>query len=289
MKPLVKAIIVVLIAAGVVIPAGYYSISVFQNKDVSLTQLVPGNSTLVVRAVYNNTQMYAFNSSNTDGVVIGVSMAAFSSQISSAENTTNTSGPKIEPVLYSTYRGYSIYSISNVSLKGLVPAGINTSQFGTNLSLDPSNYLGDNNTVYLADLTGIVSLGSFTAVKYSLDAYLDGKNFQAFAEANFNATANVSLYFTSPTAPVQQAISNVYYLKSTFSVEMNNQSNTVQLSKGLSAVNLLANNFTVSNSIDGNWVNGTITVGIGNYYLIQDFIANLPAGNYSQLLSGFSP
>lgn len=294
MRPFFKAIVILVVAAAVAAPAGYYAFIVNQHSDVTLPQLVPGNSTMVLSASINGTSFYAYNSSNSAGIVLGVSMSGFSSELSTAQNSTNSTQNKIEPVLYSTYRGYNIYRLSNVSLVGLLPSGLNTSlpnngSLGNNLSLNLTDYLG-NNTLYLADLPGIVSAGNLTAVQYSLDAYLDGSSFQNFAESNFNSTANASLYIKTTTTPVKQVIANIYYLKSTFNIQMSNQSNADLLTKGLSSVNTLANGFTVGYLLrSDNWVNGTITVGTGNYYLLQDFVTNLPSGNYTQLFSGLIP
>lgn len=294
MKPLFKAIIILVVATAVVVPAGYYSFAIYQHGNVTLPQLVPGNSTMVLSASINGTSFYAYNSSNEAGIVLGVSMSGFSSELSSAQNSTNVTQSKIEPVLYSTYRGYDIYSLTNVSLVGLIPSNLNTSQFGntslgSNLSLNLTNYVG-NNTLYLADLPGIVSAGNFTAVQYSLDAYLDGTSFQSFAKTNFNNTANASLFLKTTNSPVAQVIANIYYLKSTFDIQMNNQTNAVLVTKGLGSVNAIANGFTVGYNLNsGNWVNGTITIGTGNYYLLLNFISNLSTANLTQLSSGSIP
>ncbi len=288
MRPLLKAIIIAAVATGVVVPAGYYSFSVFHNGSIALPQLVPGNSTIVLRSDYNDTPLYTYNSSNNYGIVLGVSMTAFSSQLSSASNSSSGNQTKLVPVLYNTYRGYNIYSISNVNISGLIPTGFNTSSIGYNFTLNATQFL-ENDTVYVADLSGVVSLGSYPAVQYSLNAYLNGNNFQAYASSHFNTSSNVSIYFNSASLPVKQAVANIFYMKSTFTLEMSNQTNAIQLSKGLSALNLIATNFSVSSTIDNNWVNGTITVGIGNYYLIEDLLAQLPSSNYTQLISGLKP
>lgn len=294
MKPLFKAVIILIVATGVVVPAGYYSITVHSSENIALSELVPGNSTMVISSSVNGTSFYAYNSTNTSGIVLGVSMSGLSSQISSAENSTNATHNIIEPVLFAKYRGYDIYSLTNISLQGLVPSTVNSSLIngtsqGSNLSLNLTNYI-NNSTLYLADLPGIVSAGSFTAVQYSLNAYLDGTNFQEYANANFNSSANVSLYFTTTNTPIHKAVANIYYLKSTFNIEMNNQTDANLLSKGLGSLNAIANGFTVGYYLySGNWVNGTITIGTGNYNLLLDTISSLPTGNTSQYFSGTAP
>lgn len=290
MRSLLKAIIIVAVAAGIVVPAGYYSLSVFHDNSISLPQLVPGNSTMVIRAEINTTQMYAYNSSNITGFVVGVSMSGFSAELSSAENTTNTSNVKIEPVFYTTYRNYNIYKLSNVSLEGVLPAELNTGFTGTNFSLNASKYL-QNNTLFLADLTGVVSLGDLSAVQLSLDTYIGGTGFQKFADLHFNSSANASIYLKSTSPPVKEAFANVYAFETTFNIEMTNKTNANQLIQGLSYLNGLANGaFSISIPIpDGNWVNSTITIGTQNYMVLEQFLAQLPNQNYTQYLSGFSP
>lgn len=290
MKALLKGIIIAIITVGVVVPAGYFSLIVYHNESTSLTQLIPQDSSMVVRTDYNGTPIYAYNYSNTDGLVIGISLTGFSTELSSTANQTNGTHAMISPTLFTTYRGYSIYELKNVTFQGLIPSEFQFLSFGYNYSLNVSNYVS-NDTVYVAELTGIVTIGPYQAVRYSLDALLDNVNFETRASSFFNNSANVSIYFSSTNLPVRQAVSNIYYLSSNFNLEMSNVTNAQQINKGLSAVNLLATNFTFlsSSQMQGTWVNGTIGVGIGNYYLLQGLMDSLSKLNYTQYLTGFKP
>lgn len=292
MRSLLKAVIIVAVAAGVVIPAGYYSLSVYHNDGVGLPQLVPGNSSVVIRGEYNSTPVYAYNYSNTTGIVLGISMTGFSSELTSAENTTNGSHVQIVPVLYTTYRNYNIYQLSNVSIDGLLPSALTIGPLPSNFTVNTSKYI-QNGSIFLSELSGIVTVGNLTAVKYSLDAYLDNSGFQNLAALHFNSTANVSVYFKDSASPIKQAVANVYALKTTFNLEMSNSTNANTANKLLSSLNAYAlvynYNFTVSTSIpQNNWVNGTITIGVANYYILEDMLSNLPNLNYTQYLSGFN-
>lgn len=288
MRSLLKAIIIVAVAAGVVIPAGYYSTSVYHSDSITLPQLVPGNSNVVIRGEYNATPVYAYNYSNTTGLVLGVSMSGFSSQLTSAENSTNSTHAQIVPVLYTTYRDYNVFKLSNVSIEGLLPSEFNTGPLPSNFTVNTSKYV-QNGTLYLSELSGIVTVGNLSAVKQSLDAYLDGTGFQKLADLHFNNTANVSVYFKDSASPVRNAVANAFALRTTFSIEMDNQTNALQVDKMLSGLNTVASNFSVSTSLpDGNWVNGTITIGVLNYNVLVDFIANFPIQNYAQYLSGYN-
>lgn len=288
MKSLFKGIIIAVITAGIVIPAGYYSLYVYHDSTVSIAQLIPENSTMVLKTNYNGTSIYVYNYSNTDGIVMGLSMSSFSADLSAVSNNSSSAqNLTINPVLYTTYRGYNIYQLDNVSLEGVIPQNLTTVALNYNYTSNLTKYVG-NNTIYVAEVPSIVSVGPVQAVKYSIDALLDNANFYARSTLYFNETANVSVYFSSQTLVVKEAMANIYQLHSDFNLEMSNATNARDLIKGLSAINILSNNITVSTTLSGNWVNGTITVGIDNYYLIGELIASLPStANYTQYLSGY--
>ena len=67
MKPLLKAIIVIIIAVGVAVPSGYIAYRSFTTSNPSMINFVPENSSAVIRADYNGTQFYLFNSGNNTG------------------------------------------------------------------------------------------------------------------------------------------------------------------------------------------------------------------------------
>lgn len=287
MKSLVKGIIIAAITIGIVVPAGYYSFSVYHHETISLTQMVPENSSMVIRADYNGTPVYAYNYSNTDGIVLGISMAGFSTELASVSNTSGSTGNlTIEPVLYSSYRGYDIYQIKNISVAGVIPQNITDLALSYNYSTGLTNYL-QNETIYVVEVPSVVSIGSVQAVKNSIDALLDNANFQTSSLNYFNSTSNVSAYFKSTTLPVVQGIANVYSLHSDFRLQMSNATNARDLFNGLSGINLLNTNITVSTQISGNWVNGTMNVGIDNYYLLEELVTTLSKLNYTQYLSGY--
>ncbi len=292
MRSLLKAVIIVAVAAGVVVPAGYYSLSVYHDNSITLPQLVPGNSIMVIRGEYNSTPIYAYNNSNTMGLVLGISMTGFSTQLSSAENSTNTTHAQIVPVLYTTYRNYNVFKLSNVSIDGLLPTSFTAGPLPSNFTVNTSKYI-QNGTIFLSELSGVVTVGNLSAVKNSLDAYLDHTGFQNLAQLHFNSTANISVYVKDSGSPIKQAVANVYALKTTFNLEMSNSTNANTANKLLSSLNAYAlvynYNFTVATSLpQGNWVNGTITIGVMNYYILEDVLSNLPNLNYTQYLSGYN-
>lgn len=288
MRSLLKAVIIVAVAAGVVIPAGYYSLSVYNDSSITLPQLVPGNSNLVIRGEYNSTPIYAYNYSNTTGLVLGISMTGFSTQLSTAENSTNATHAQIVPVLYTTYRNYNVFQLSNVSIDGLLPSSLTTGPLPSNFTVNTSKYI-QNGSLFLSELPGVVTVGNLAAVKLSLDAYLDHAGFQNLAQLHFNSTANISVYFKDSSSPIKQAIVNVYALKTTFDLEMSNYSNANTANKLLSSLNAYAlvynYNFTVATIPQGNWVNGTITIGVMNYHVLEDALSNL---NSTQYLPGYN-
>ncbi len=287
MKPLFKGLIITLITVAVVIPAGYYAVESFQQVNVAMSQLVPGNSTLVVAGTYNTTPGYIYNSSSANGVVLGVSLSAFSQQIAIASNTSGGVHPTIEPSLYVAYRGYNVYQVRNVSLDGLIPQNITGLIAKYNLTLDVTKYV-QNNTIYVADFSNVVTLGSYNSVITSINAFLDKDWFTQLSSTYFNSTANISIYYNSASLPIRQAIVNVFDERTTFSLEFNSTELTTNVTRGISALNALSTNYTYFylNPTQGNWVNGTMEVGIENYYLLQYLIDDLASYNLTQIISG---
>lgn len=293
MRPLLKGIIITLVTVAVVIPASYYAITSFQQTEVTMAQVVPGNSTLVIAGTYNNTPAYIYNSSYASGIILGVDLSGFSSEVSSATNVSNSTQPVIQPSLYSTYRGYNIYRVENVSLEGLIPQNITGLTAKYNITLNTTNYIHDN-TIYIASFTNVVSIGSYNSVVASINTLMTKTGFQALSDRYFNSSANVSLYFTnsSSNAYIRSAVVNVFYTESTFNIQVNNITNAQTVMRLMNAVNTLSSNYTFFYLIptQDQWVNGTLAVGIGNYYHIQYLLDNLPTTlNYTQLISGQIP
>ncbi len=290
MKPLLKGLIITLITVAVVIPAGYYAVESFQQVNVAMSQLVPGNSTLVVAGTYNNTPGYIYNSSDAKGVVLGVGLSAFSQQLAVASNTSGGVHPTIEPSLFTTYRGYNIYQVRNVSLEGLIPQNITGLTAKYNLTLNATQYV-HNNTLYVADFSSVVTLGSYNSVIASINTYRDKTWFTQFSTTYFNSTANISIYYNSATLPVRQAIINVFYEKTTFNLEFNSTDLSNNVTRGISALNAISTNYTYFylNPSRGNWVNGTMEVGIGNYYLVRYLLNDLASSNLTKIIPGQIP
>lgn len=296
MKALLKGIIIAIVTVGVVVPAGYFSTVVYHSSPVSISSLVPQNSTMVVRADYNGTNFYLFNNSSTNGVVIGISLTNFDSELAASANQTNGTSVNITPTLYAQYRGYSIYMITNVSLNGLIGNQLSLLDVGYNLTPNLSSYL-QNDTLFVAEVSGVVSVGSLASVKMSVDALVDNTNFNAYASAHFNDTANVSVYFKSSDLPIQNANANVYYLSSDFNIQFNNTTNAQDAHRALGLLSAASTNYTFfpSYGLDGTWLNGTMAVGIGNYYLLQNLITNIQNLlsqyniNYTKYLTGSVP
>ncbi len=293
MKPILKGLIITLITISVVIPAGYFAFHNSSQNDISMAQVVPGNSTLVIAGTYNNTPAYIYNSSGASGVVLGVDLSGFSSQVSTASNTSNGTHPVIQPSLFATYRGYNIYKVENVTLEGLIPQNYTGLSSDYNISFNATNYI-QNNTIYVASFTNVVSLGSYNSVVVSINTLLDKTGFQALSNEYFNSTANVSLYYknNSSDSYIQSAVVNVFYMKSTFNIQMNNDTSAQSVMRMMSGVNTLSTNYTFfyPDPTQNQWVNGTLAVGLGNYYHIQYLLDNLPSNfNYTQLIAGTLP
>ena len=138
------------------------------------------------------------------------------------------------------------------------------------------------------EAANFVTLGSFDSVVTSINTYLDKTWFTQLSSTYFNSTANISVYYNSNNLPIKQAIVNVFDEKTTFNLEFNSTELTTNVTRGISALNALSTNYTYFylNPSQGNWVNGTMEVGIGNYYLLQYLLDDLASYNLTQIISG---
>ena len=119
---------------------------------------------------------------------------------------------------------------------------------------------------------------------------MDKTGFQALSDRYFNSSANVSLYYTNDSsgAYIRNAVANVFSEETNFNIQFSSSKDASNMSNLFAFVSDYEGNYTFfpSYSIDGPWVNGTLAVGIGNYYHIQNFLDALPTTlNYTQLIS----
>ena len=265
MKPLLKAIIVIIIAVGVAVPSGYVAYRSFASSNPSMINFVPENSTAVIRADYNGTQFYVFNSGNNTGIVINIGVNQVSSVLSGTRTSTsgNTS-ITVTPTYLKSYDGYRIYYLSNISVSLNGTLGNLSSIYAGN-TINMSNFI-HNNTIFIAELSGsTVSVGSLRSVEYSISAMSDGKSFSAKESTYFKLGSNVSIYLDYSNAYFRSFTGNIFYNYSSFQVVFSNHTiaqnafKAVSLIGNVTSVSLSGTELNVTLSVGMNYLNGNLT------------------------------
>ncbi|MEM0157742.1 MAG: hypothetical protein QXN26_06775 [Thermoplasmataceae archaeon] len=269
MKPLLKAILVIAIAVGIAVPSGYIAYQSFVSSNPSMINFVPENSTAVIRADYNGTQLYIFNSGNNTGVVINMGISQVSSVFKgSASNVSGNTSVSVSPTYLKSYDGYRIYYLSNVSISlGRTLGNLSSVYAGNTINL--SSFI-HNNTIYIAELSGAtVSVGTLRSVEYSISAMSGGKSFSSQESRYFKSGSNVSIYLNYSNIYFHSVTGNIFYNTSSFQIVFTNQ--TIAKS-AFQVIGTLRN--VTSLSINNNEVNVTLSVGM-----------NYLNGNLSKLFS----
>ena len=274
MLPLVKGIMIAIVAAALVIPTGYYIYSDYNNSSPPIVSFVPADSAIVLRGDYNNTSFFAYSYNNTTGIIANLDLQQLTGNITLNKGSNGTSGINVtaHPSLYGEYRGYQIFEFSNVSVS--IPAMANVSKIlvSFNLSGNISGIL-HNSTFYASPVSGnLVALGTNLSVRYAIDAHLTGNSFQGLADKYFNSTSDYSVYVGLNNRYFRHLSANVFANDTRFSVEF---WNSYYAAGFYLAASLIPWNGTFTGNISGNYVNGTISAGISNYYEYSRIISGL--------------
>ena len=265
MKPLLKAIIVIIIAVGVAVPSGYIAYRSFASSNPSMINFVPENSTAVIRADYNGTQFYVFDSGNNTGIVINIGVNQVSSVLSgTGSNTSGNTSVSVTPTYLKSYDGYRIYYLSNISISLNSTLGNLFGVYAGN-TVNLTSFM-HNNTIYIAELSGTtVTIGSLRSVEYSISAMSGGKSFSAKESAYFKSGSNVSIYLNYTNAYFRSFTGNIFYNSSSFQVVFSNHTiaqkaiNAVSLISNVTSVSLSGTELNVTLSVGMNYLNGNLT------------------------------
>ena len=269
MKPLLKAIIVIIIAVGVAVPSGYIAYRSFTTSNPSMINFVPENSSAVIRADYNGTQFYVFNSGNNTGMVINIGVNQVSSVLSgTGSNTSGNTSISVTPTYLKSYDGYRIYYLSNISISLNSKLG-NLSSIHALNAINLSSFI-NNNTIYIAELSGTtVSIGTLRSVEYSISAMSGGKSFSAKESAYFKPGSNVSVYLNYSNAYFRSFTGNIFYNYSSFQIVFSNHTiaqnafNAVRFITNVTSVSLSGTELNVTLSVGVNYFNGNLTRLLG--------------------------
>lgn len=262
MKPLIKAIMVAIIAAGVAVPSGYMAYEAFASSNPSMVHFIPLNSTFVLKASYNNTTLYLFNADNETGGLASVGIGQVSSLLTGGNSSSKgnvSSTVSVTPTYVQTFHGYKIYSLSNISISGIGRNSIISGNFSNSLNLSD---LLHNGTLYIAELSGsTVSFGSLSAVHMSILSDVDNNAFSRVANIYFNSTANISVYVNYSNHYFKRLSGNVFLNSSSFNVVFSNRTFATRVDQALPL--LLGNNIT---KIDYSYPYLNVTLAYGISY-----------------------
>ncbi len=265
MKPLLKAIVVIAIAIGIAVPSGYIAYISFVSSNPSMIDFVPENSTAVIRADYNGTQFYIFNSGNDTGVVINIGINQVSSLFKgSASNVSGNTSFSVTPAYLKSYDGYRIYYLSNVSISlGRSLGNLSSAFAGSTINL--SSFLR-NNTIYIAELSGAtVSIGTLRSVENSISAMSGGKNFRTQESTYFKSGSNVSIYLNYSNVYFKSITGNIFYNTSSFQIVFSNQTvaksalSVIGAVSNVTEVSLRNTELNVTLSVGMNYLNGNLS------------------------------
>ena len=264
MQPLLKTVLIVIIAVGVAVPAGYFAYVTFSNSNPQLAQFVPLNSTSVARIDYNNTTIYAFSGSSDSGFVADVGLSQITGDLSGIGNSSsNSTAISITPEPAGTFHGYNIFSLTltNVSLP------INNSSIDTSIlnSTNLANYttVPVNLTLYIAELSGaMVSVGNLSSVHDSIISQTSGQNFAVVQNLYFDNSANASIYVNESNPYFYKLWANVFTDHTNLSIQFVNSTVAGEVNAFLGMSNLTS--YSDLNKETG-FLNVTLNFGFANY------------------------
>ncbi len=263
MKPFIKAIIIMVVAAGVAVPSGYMAYQAFGASNPSMVHFIPLDSNFVMKVEYNNTTIYLFTAGNETGAVASIGISQVGSLLSSGNASSNgnaSSKLSVTPSYVETFHGYKIYSISNISLSSALGSGRLFSLNVTN-SLNLSSIV-QNRTIYLAELSGsTISLGTLSSVKLSIQSAVNNTSFSRISSSYFNSTANASFYVNYSNHYFSRISGNIFWKQSSFNIVFINSTFANNTYRGITLV--LGTNITKM-YYSYPYMNLTTTYGLDN-------------------------
>jgi len=195
MKPILLKVIIILVAAAIIVPSGYYAYQYFNKSNEVATynpmDYIPGNSTFISTVNHNNSLYYIFYDDSSLGVVLNASNNNVIngnelSMLSSVNgiNSNITLNHNNMTITSSTYKGVSVFEAKNVSLN-LILSEITGNKNITNKTINLYFYVISDKYIIA---------GEHTAIKDSIIANKDNKN--ACSLSNYiNTNYNSSMYY----------------------------------------------------------------------------------------------
>lgn len=173
MIPAVKAIIAIIIVAGITVPAGYVLYNYESQPSQSIYEFVPSDSKLLVQTQLKNATEIIYSNGNYTGIVTSMTKSSllsnFNTTVGLNKNSTASSGQTENNTLnitlkkVETYYGFSIYMVSGLKVNGILTSDLNL-----------SSLIGTNGTLYFGSVFSYLTIGNLSSVKFSIYVYEKG-------------------------------------------------------------------------------------------------------------------
>ncbi len=189
MKPIILKIIIILVSAAIIAPAGYYAYQYFNTSNQANTydpmEYIPGNSTFISTVNENNSLYYIFYDDNSFGIVLNASNDNIINNNYVSYAIGNNSGLNSNINLTSsTYKGVTVFEAKNVSVNLIL------SQFIGN-----KNVTNETMNLYFYLISDkYVVMGEHNAINNSIIANKDNKNAHSL-DSYININQNLSMYY----------------------------------------------------------------------------------------------
>lgn len=264
MSPAVRKILILIVAAGVIVPASYFLFTQLSSSQAQANPFsyVPADSGLVLEGQYNSTHLYAFSSNGSFGILLPFSVNELEI-FANATGSTNGTYPIVSQ--NSTFMSQSIYSVRNLNLSLFAGLFGNSSNSILNVALQ---FLKINNTTFFASDAGTYGmvLGNLSGVEQSISSYSVKQSFSPYATQYLSSQSNYSFYYSPGKL---SNISSLNFITGNISDGNSNLHISIDNSTGI-GTNLIQRNGTVNISISTK--PGNIYISLtGNYTLGQLF------------------
>ena len=274
MTPLIKSLLIIVVASAVVVPTGVYAYSAVHSQDLNMAAYIPFNSTAVVRYDNNSSDYYAFSANNSAALIAPMTLNSLVKDY--AANRTNQISGSLQKLnvttnlsLYTTFNGFTIFQIKlNTTVNfSKVMAKFGQSKdydkFMKNLSLNGSRTF--NTSIFATQLTsGYIEVGGIGALESSISSHKAGTDFLAKSSSVFMGGANLSVYLNVNNNFFNNislnAFSNHTYVNMTF----NNSSSMSNVSALLGIVQKSDSSLIGSINQKDNYINFEILAGVSN-------------------------
>ncbi len=280
MTPLIKSLIIILVASAVVIPSGIYAYSSIQGHDGNMLSYVPGNSTAVVSYTNNSTTYYAFSANNSLALIAPVSLNTLvsdysSNTTSSVSNAFHDLNMSVNLTVYTTFHGYTIVRIGeniSVNLSRIMQKFSGSSQFQGYMNSTGRISKTINTSIFATQInSGNVEIGGIGAIYSSISSYTSGTSFAKEHSQTFMKNANLSLYVNVSNRFFDtlslNSFSNHTYMNMTFS----NSSARANVSSLLGLIQKADSNLIISSVEGSNYISVELSAGVSNLSNLTDF------------------